>query len=50
LALTGCSAPQIAAITGHSLADVESILQAHYLGGAIDLAEATIVKLNAEFG
>jgi integrase len=50
LALTGCSVPQIAAITGHSLADVESILQAHYLGGAIDLAEATIVKLNAEFG
>ncbi|HET7384929.1 MAG TPA: tyrosine-type recombinase/integrase [Pseudolabrys sp.] len=50
LALAGCTVPQIAAITGHSMKDVESILEAHYLGGAIELAEAAIVKLNAVYG
>ena len=32
LALSGCSTAQIVSITGHSLNDVESILDAHYLG------------------
>ncbi len=50
LALAGCTVPQIAAITGHSLKDVESILETHYLGGDIELAEAAIVKLNAVYG
>jgi len=50
LALSGCTVPQIAAITGHSLRDVEAILEAHDLGGAIELAEQAIVKLNAQYG
>lgn len=50
LALSGCTVPQIASITGHSLRDVEAILDAHYLGGAIELAEQAIVKLNAAYG
>jgi integrase len=50
LALAGCTVPQIAAITGHSLKDVEQILDAHYLGGAVELAEAAITKLNAVYG
>jgi hypothetical protein len=32
LAIAGASVPQIAAVTGHSLKDVEAILDAHYLG------------------
>jgi integrase len=36
LALAECTVPQIAAITGHSLKDVEAILRAHYLGGAVE--------------
>lgn len=50
LALAGCSVPQIAAITGHSLKDVEKILEAHYLGGRIQLAEQAIEKLDAAYG
>jgi integrase len=50
LALAQCTVPQIAAITGHSLKDVEAILEAHYLGGTIELAEAAITKLNAAYG
>lgn len=50
LAMAECTVPQIAAITGHSLADVEHILQAHYLGGKVDLAEAASLKLDATFG
>jgi integrase len=45
LALAGCTVPQIASITGHSLKDVERILQAHYLGGKFELAEAAMLKL-----
>jgi len=45
LALSGCSTAQIASITGHSLKDVESILDAHYLGSKIELAEQAILKL-----
>ena len=37
--------PQIAAVTGHSLKDVEAILDAHYLGRDIQLAEAAVLKL-----
>jgi hypothetical protein len=37
----------IAAVTGHSLKDVEAILDAHYLGRGIQLAEAAMLKLEA---
>lgn len=50
LALAGCTVPEISAITGHSLKDVEAILQAHYLGGRIQLAEQAIEKLDAAYG
>ena len=50
LALSGCTTPQIAAITGHSSRDVDEILKAHYLGGQADLAEQAIVKLAAKYG
>lgn len=43
----GASVPQIAAVTGHSLKDVEAILDAHYLGRDIQLAEAAMLKLEA---
>ena len=39
--------PQIATFTGHSLKDVEAILDAHYLGRDIQLAEAAVLKLEA---
>ena len=45
LALAGCEVPQIASITGHALKDVESILDTHYLGGRVELAEQAIAKL-----
>ncbi|NGO63909.1 tyrosine-type recombinase/integrase [Rhizobium daejeonense] len=45
LAIAGCSIPQIASITGHSLRDVETILDAHYLGGKAELAEQAMTKL-----
>jgi hypothetical protein len=32
------------------LKDVEAILEAHYLGGRIQLAEAAIEKLDAVYG
>lgn len=50
LALAGCTVPQIAAITGHSQKDAESILQAHYLGGTRELAEQAMVKLEGRYG
>lgn len=50
LALSDCTVPQIAAITGHSLRDVQEILDAHYLGGAMELAEQAIFKLDAAYG
>lgn len=49
LALAGCTVPEIAAITGHSMKDVEAILQAHYLGGRIELAVQAIEKLDAAY-
>jgi integrase len=45
LALVGCSEAQIAAITGHSLRDVRSILDQHYLHRDIELARTAITKL-----
>lgn len=49
LALIGCTVPQIAAITGHSLKDMEVILEANYLGGQAELADQAIVKVVAAF-
>lgn len=49
LALAGCTVPEIASITGHSLKDVEAILEAHYLGGRIKLAEQAVEKLDAAY-
>ena len=49
LALAGCSVPEIASFTGHSLRDVERILQAHYLGGKFELAEQAADKLATKF-
>ncbi len=50
LALAGCTVPEIAAITGHSMETVQQILDAHYLGGRVELAESAIRKLNAVYG
>jgi integrase len=45
LALAEATLPQIATFTGHSLKDVEAILDAHYLGRDVQLAEAAVLKL-----
>jgi integrase len=45
LALVGSTEAEIAAITGHSLRDVRSILDAHYLHRDPDLARSAIHKL-----
>lgn len=45
LALSNCSVPEIASITGHSMKTVQEILDAHYLGGRVELAESPIKKL-----
>lgn len=45
LALAGCTEAEIATITGHSLRDVRSILDAHYLHRDPALAENAIRKL-----
>ena len=45
LALVGCEVPEIASITGHSLNDVNAILDAHYLHRDPALARAAINKL-----
>jgi integrase len=45
LALAEATVPQIATFTGHSLRDVEAILDAHYLGRDVKLAEIAIMKL-----
>jgi integrase len=45
LALADATVPQIATFTGHSLHDVEGILDAHYLGRDAKLAEIAIMKL-----
>nr|WP_137827744.1 tyrosine-type recombinase/integrase [Methylobacterium sp. L1A1] len=50
LALAGCEVPEIAAITGHSLRDVQEILDTHYLSRDVRLAESAIRKLEAQRG
>jgi integrase len=45
LALAEATVPQIASFTGHSVKDVEAILDAHYLGRDVQLAEAAALKL-----
>jgi integrase len=45
LALVECTEAEIATITGHSLRDVHSILDAHYLNRDHALAESAIRKL-----
>ena len=45
LALAECTEAQIATITGHSLRDVRSILDANYLHRDPALAESAIKKL-----
>lgn len=49
LALEGCTEAQIVSITGHSLNDVRSILDAHYLHRDPALARAAIHKLEMGF-
>lgn len=41
----GCKVPEIATITGHSVNDVEAILDAHYLGWTTKLAVPAVAKL-----
>ena len=45
----GCTEAQIAAITGHSLRDVRSILDAHYLHRDPALARDAITKLELAY-
>ncbi|MGH1575013.1 tyrosine-type recombinase/integrase [Methylobacterium sp. P31] len=47
LAQAGCTCPQIATLTGHSLRDVNAILDSHYLHRDPALAEEAIRKLEA---
>lgn len=50
MAIAGCTVPQIASITGHSLDDVNAILSANYLGGQVELAEQAVVLLESRYG
>jgi integrase len=45
LALVGCTEAEIATLTGHSLRDVRSILDAHYLHRDSELGKSAIRKL-----
>ena len=47
LAIADATFPELATLTGHSLKDVEAILDAHYLGRDVKLAEIAIAKLEA---
>jgi hypothetical protein len=47
LAIAGATVPRIATFTGHSLREVEAILDAHHLGRDIELAEPAVLKLEA---
>jgi hypothetical protein len=47
LALADATVPQIATFTGHSLAGVEQILDHHYLGRDVKLAEIAVMKLES---
>lgn len=48
LAIAGATVPEIASVTGHSLGDVESILDTHYLSRDPELAKSAIRKLEAK--
>jgi integrase len=48
LAIASATVPEIATFTGHSLRDVEAILDAHYLGRNVQLAENAVRKLERE--
>jgi len=45
LALADATVPEIATITGHSLKDVQEILDAHYLSRDVELAERAVRKM-----
>lgn len=45
LAVASCTAAEIGSITGHSLKDVEAILDSHYLSRTNELAENAVRKL-----
>jgi integrase len=47
LALAGCTVPEIATITGHSIRDVHSILDSNYFHRVVALAESAIRKLES---
>lgn len=47
MTLAECTEAEIATITGHSLRDVRSILDAHYLNRDLALDERAIRKLEA---
>ena len=47
LALAGCNEAEIATFTGHSLKDVATILDAHYLSRDVRLAESALSKREA---
>jgi integrase len=49
LALVGCTEAKIASITGHSLSDVKSILDAHYLHRDPELARDAIHRLEMRY-
>lgn len=48
LAKAGCTVPEIATITGHSLKDVGTTLDSHYLNRDSALGESAIRKLERE--
>jgi integrase len=45
LAVAGCTTPEIASITGHSLTSVATILEKHYLHNDPRIAESAVIKL-----
>lgn len=47
MALAGCTAAEIGALTGHKLSHVDSILDVHYLGCKPELAANAVRKLEA---
>ena len=49
LALAGCTEAEIATITGHSLRDVRSILDTHYLHRDVEMARSAITKLEVGY-
>jgi integrase len=50
LALAGCTVPEIAAITGHSPRDAQTILDVNYFHRDQALAESAMRKLETRFG